>query len=177
MKLLIDNLMAGAGEESQACWFAAKTHSGQELKVRDILSREGVGFFIPTQRSSSGREIPLISALVFLRTTKPRALALTNEKGLPVRFLIDCATRTLAVVGDKEMEDFQRILDLSVEVSTEPFAPGDRIQGVKGPLKGVEGRVLELSGKYYIAASLLGSLYTKVRIPKSWTRRMEEINR
>ena len=86
--------------ESTICWFVARTGSGQELKVRNALQKEGVEYFIPTGLSS-GRERPLINALVFLRTTKNEALRLANERGVPVRYLIDCATRTLAVVGDK----------------------------------------------------------------------------
>ena len=95
----------------EACWFAARTRYGQELGIRDRLEKAGVEHFIPTVRVRKSRgkgltERPAVTNLVFLRATKAEACALANEKGLPVRYIIDCATRTLLVVPDKQMEDF-----------------------------------------------------------------------
>ena len=168
---------------NEACWFAARTRYGQEIGIRDRLAAEGVEHFIPTVtvRKSGGKGIaerPAVTNLVFLKATKAEACALANEKGLPVRYIIDCATRTLLVVPDKQMEDFMRVLDLSKEGPvTEPLALGDRVRVIKGPLKGVEGHILEFRGKIYVVVGLMNSRFAKTQVPKTWLEKTKNEKR
>ena len=151
----------------QAYWFAARTRYGQELRVRDRLVREGVEHFIPVRED--GR--PAVGSLVFLRASKPEALDLANTGAVRMRYIIDCATRTLLVVPDKQMEDFRRVLDLGLEsggLTDRPLNLGDRVKVVKGPLKGVEGNVVELKGRYYVVVNLLNSLFARTQVPRNW---------
>lgn len=154
------------------CWYAARTRYGQELKVRDRLVREGVEHFIPTVAADGPRkERAVVSNLVFLKTTKSKALDLANTGAIPVKYIIDCATRTLLVVPDKQMEDFRRVLDLGLEsggLTDRPLNLGDRVKVVKGPLKGVEGNVVELKGRYYVVVNLLNSLFARTQVPRNW---------
>ena len=116
-----------------------------------------------------------VNSLVFLRTTKNEACALANERALPVRYMIDCATRSLLVVPDKQMEDFRRVLDFSLEeggLVEEPLCLGDRVRVIKGVLCGVEGYVVELHGKTYVVVRLLESIFAKARIPRSWLEKI-----
>ena len=150
-------------QAAQSYWYAARTRYGQERKIHDRLDREGVEHFIP------------VNNLVFLRTTKANALEMTNFRGLPVRYIIDCATRTLLVVPDKQMEDFRRVLDLGIEeggLVDKPLALGDRVRVTKGPLKGVEGHVIEFQGRLYVVVGLLDSIFAKARIPRSWIEKI-----
>ena len=159
-------------------WYAARTRYGQELKVRDRLMREGVEHFIPTVPTDSPRkEKAAVSNLVFLKATKAEALELANTGVIPVKYIVDCATRTLLVVPDKQMEDFRRVMDLGLEsggLMDQPLALGDRVKVIKGPLRGVEGHVLEFQGRYYVVVSLLDSLFAKARVPKSWLEKVEK---
>lgn len=160
------------------CWFAARTRCGQELKVRDRLLAEGVEHFVPTVPSSGKRgERAAVNGLVFLRATKAEALELANVGGLPVKYIVDCATRTLLVVPDKQLEDFRRVMDLGLEeggLMDRPLALGDRVRVTKGPLRGVEGYVVEFHGKFYVVVNLLECLFAKARIPRSWLERIEK---
>ncbi len=153
-------------------WYAARTRYGQELMVRDRLVRAGVEHFIPTVPADGPRnERAVVNNLVFLRTTKQGALDLANTGVIPVKYIVDCATRTLLVVPDKQMEDFRRVLDLGLEeggLMDRPISLGDRVKVVKGPLKGVEGHVVEFKGKYYVVVSLLDSLFARTQVPRSW---------
>jgi transcription antitermination factor NusG len=163
--------MDAAVRISEPRWFAARTRYGQELKVRDRLAREGVEHFIPVR--ADGR--PVVTNLVFLKATKAEALDLANTGVVPVKYVIDCATRTLLVVPEKQMEDFRRVLDLNLEeggLMDQPLALGDRVKVVKGPLKGVEGHVIEFQGRYYVVVSLLDSLFARARVPKSWLEKI-----
>ena len=163
------------------CWFAAHTRCGAELGVRERLNRLGTENFLPTEirtrtRGRAKYEKPLIPGMIFVRTTKTQACALANEEGVPVRYLIDPATRTLMVVPDKQMEDFRRVLDLSTEeggLVDRPLELGDRVRVVKGALNGVEGRVLELRGRTYVVVELLGSWFARASVPRAWLERVD----
>ncbi|MBR1706998.1 MAG: UpxY family transcription antiterminator [Bacteroidales bacterium] len=168
-----------SGVLQNVCWFAARTRYGQEIPIRDRLERLGVEHFIPTRQAGRPRgrrtvERPVINNLIFLRTTKNEACALANEAGVPVRYIIDCMTRTLLVVPDKQMDDFRRVLDLSIDeggLMDEPLALGERVRVVKGPLKGVEGFVAEFHGKAYVVVSLCNSIFARAQVPRSWLER------
>ena len=163
------------------CWFAARTRCGAELGVRDRLDRLGTEHFLPVEqlrhtRSRSTYEHPLIPGLIFLRATKKQACALTNEMSLPVRYLIDPATHSLLVVPDKQLEDFRRVLDLSTEkggLLDQPMELGDFVRVVKGMLRGVEGRVLEFHGEFYVVVELLG-WYARASVPRAWLEKIEK---
>ena len=166
------------GAAQQSYWYAARTRYGQELKVRDRLECRGVEHFIPTVPTDGPRkEKAAVSNLVFLRTTKAEALELANTGVIPVKYIVDCATRTLLVVPDKQMEDFRRVMDLSLTeggLVDRPLALGDRVRVTKGPLRGVEGHVVEFHGKLYVVVSLLDCLFAKARVPRSWIEKVND---
>ena len=102
---------------------------------------------------------------------------LVNTGVIPVKYIVDCATRTLLVVPDKQMEDFRRVLDLSTEeggLVDAHLSLGDKVRVTKGPLKGVEGLVYQFQGRYYVVVSLLNSLFAKARVPRSWIERIDK---
>jgi transcription antitermination factor NusG len=159
----------------KSCWFPARTHSGQEIKIKERLEKMGVECFIPTEvrRNYRGQKKlhPLITALVFIRATKQRACELKTLDQLPVNYLFDYSNRKMMIVPDKQMEDFQRVLDASIGeggLMGRPVGIGDRVQVVRGPLKGVEGQVLELQGDLYVVVNLLGSIFAKVHVPRAY---------
>lgn len=166
-----------AAERQAYRWYAARTRCGQELKVRDRLLREGVEHFIPTVPTDGPRgERAAVSSLVFLRATKAEALDLANLGVVPVKYIVDCATRTLLVVPDKQMEDFRRVMDLGLTeggLMDRPLSLGDRVRVTKGPLRGVEGHVVEFHGRLYVVVSLLDCLFARARVPRSWLEKVD----
>jgi transcription antitermination factor NusG len=160
-------------------WYVLRMTHGRELLVRDRLQTLGVEHFIPTQKTRGYRgrtvEKPLVNCLGFVRTTKKDALDLIHLRGVRADYLLDRATHRMMVVPDREMDDFRRVFDLSVEEGDfeRPLEPGARVRVVKGPLTGVEGRVLGIDGKWYVAVSLLGVLYARARVPQAWLELVE----
>ena len=55
-----------------------------------------------------------------------------------------------------------------------PLALGDRVRVTKGPLRGVEGHVLEFQGRLYVVVGLMECLFAKARVPRSWLERIED---
>ena len=165
--------------EEPLCWFVLRMSHGRELRVRDRLTALGVENFIPTQktRGATGRTVekPLVNCLGFVRATKKDALDLIHFRGVQADYMLDHATHKLMVVPDREMDDFRRVFDLSLdEVTTErPLALGAPVQVIKGPLSGVHGRVVGEAGKWYVVVELLGMLYASARVPKSWLQLAE----
>ena len=165
--------------EEPLLWYVLRMTHGRELLVRDRLQTLGVEHFIPTQKTRGYRgrtvEKPLVNCLGFVRTTKKDALDLIHLRGVRADYLLDRATHRMMVVPDREMDDFRRVFDLSVEeVDFErPLEPGARVRVVKGPLMGIEGQVLGIDGKWYVAVSLLGMFYARARVPQAWLELVE----
>jgi len=150
--------------------------------MRDELSARGIENFVPTVERSKTRgkgtyEKAALPNVVFLRMTKDDALDLVNKKGVQLKYMIDCATRSMMVVPDKQMEDFRRVFDSSTDeggLMNEPLALGDAVRVAKGPLSGVEGAVMELQGESYVVVSLLGMLFASARVPRAWLEKIEK---
>lgn len=171
--------------ENSLNWYVARTrYFRQEIKIRDWLDAHQVESFVPTVRLRTNRrsrggnrstEKPLAPNLVFLRTTKEIACSFITDKHLPMQYYIDCATHRMMIVPDKEMDDFRRVFDSSIEeggLIDQPLEVGERVRVKEGSLKGVEGFVLELLGKYYVAVSLLNFLWAKAQVPRAWLEKI-----
>lgn len=162
-------------------WFAARTGFGQEVGIKKRLEQMGVEHFIPLEkrRNYRGKEKDhaVINCLVFIHATKKEACDLRVLDALPVNYIFDYVKHTMLCVPDKQMEDFMRILEASIEeggLVNVPLSLGERVRVTRGPLRGVEGNVLEFKGAYYVVVGISGLVYAKARIPRAW---LENVNR
>ena len=169
-------------EGQSAYWYVARTRHGAELGVRNRLSALGVEHFVPTRKRQAYRgkglvEEPLLTCLIFLRATQADALDLIHDRGIKADYLFDCATHKLMVVPDKEMDDFRRVFDLSMDeggLMDKPLSVGERVCVTRGVLRGVEGYVLELQGHTYVVVGLMNCLYARARVPRAWLEKTME---
>lgn len=162
-------------------WFAARTRNGQEVGVKRWLEAAGVEHFIPTERRPNYRgkmrEHPLIRGMVFIRATKKVACGLRTEDRLPVNYLFDYVHHTMLTVPDKSMDDFRRVFEASIAeggLVDVPLSLGERVRVTEGPLEGVEGNVLELQGRLYVAVGLCGCIYARARVPRAHLEKVNE---
>ena len=137
-------------------WFAIITRWGQWKKIPERLKEFGVGCFIP----------PDYNTLVFLHTSKERALNLVNAGEIKGHFLIDHQTHSLLEVPDKQMEDFIRVIEQPEAecMADVPIAKGDKVQVVRGPLKGVEGEVVETPNGVHLVVRIKTLLCAKISV-------------
>ena len=167
--------------DTQQNWFVARMRCGAELGVRDKLERLGAENWLPVEvrmrtRGKKTYEHPVLPGMIFVRATRQQACSLVNDMGLPVRYMIDPATRTLLVVPDVQLDNFRRVLDLSCEeggLVDCPVELGDYVRVTKGPLTGVEGRVLEFRGRTYVVVGLLDCWFARAEVPRAWLERIE----
>ena len=160
-------------------WFAARVSHGREIGVRDALEARGVEHFIPTERRPNYRgkmrEHPVIPNLVFLRATKQKACDLRVQDRLPVNYLFDYTRHSMMVVPDKQMDDFRRVFENSIEeggLMDSPLVLGDWVRVTRGALKDVEGYVVEIQGRSYVAVGLCGCVFVKARVPRAWLAKL-----
>ena len=166
-------------------WYVARTrYFRHELKVRDWLMERGIACYVPTVRIPVKRprkggtrmtEKPVAPNLVFVKATKEDACALVTDFGLPMQFLVDCASHRMMVVPEKQMDDFQRVFAYSIDeggLVDQPLEPGERVRVIQGPLEGVEGRVTELSGRTYVNVSLIDFVWAKAQIPRAFLEKI-----
>ena len=163
------------GSAQTQCWFPARTSTGQEVGIKRRLAALGVESFIPTEKRRGYRgqmcERAVISNLVFVRATKQTACSLRTDYGLPLNYLFDYASHTMMRVPDKQMGDFVKVFEAGslsegglVDV---PLSLGEKVRVTRGPLKGVEGNVLELQGRYYVVVGLCGCIFARARVARS----------
>jgi len=149
--------------------------------MRNVLSESGYDVFVPTIKSKKTRgggikEKPAVPNLVFLKATKNEACDLVAERHLPLNYMIDCATHHMMVVPDKQMDDFRKVFDASLDdggLIREPLSLGEMVRVTRGPLTGVEGRVLELLGETYVVVGLMGLLYARAQVPRAWLEKVK----
>lgn len=165
-------------------WYVAKSKYSS-LKIKEKLDTLGIEYFLPlrkTMTERNGKKImvtrPLALNLVFLHTDFKTALSLVNDYSMPMSYMIDSITRTLLIVPDKQMEDFQFILnfpDDSLYISNENLRRGDRVRVIQGEFAGIEGELVRIKGHKRVVVRLEGlfSIATTY-IPGAYLEKIEE---
>ena len=121
---------------SHISWFVVITRWGQWKKIAERLAALGIRHFIPSSYNT----------LVFFRTDKERALNLVNAGEVKGRFIVDHCTRSILEVPEKQMDAFIKVVTEYPDAPVTndfPITKGTRVKVVRGPLKDVEGEVME----------------------------------
>ncbi|NDW13762.1 UpxY family transcription antiterminator [Bacteroides sp. 214] len=169
-------------ENEEKHWYAARTRANQELAIRERLEEKKIEYYLPTRivnRKLSDRikkvEIPVISNIIFIKTSKNHAYELINIHGLKISYLQDFAARSILIVPEKQMNDFMRIMKLppdDVDQHNENFEPGDKVRVIRGPLSGIEGEMIRLEGRTHVLLRLLDLIVVSVKIPKNYLEKI-----
>ena len=145
-------------------WYAFYVRMHHEKKTAEKLETLGVTHFLPIQevvRQWSDRKKKIkqvvIPMLIFICTDEKWRIELLQNFPSLTGCLIDPASRRPAIIRNEEMEQFKFMLDYSEETvrfQNEPLAPGELIRVVKGPLKGLEGELVEVDRKAKVVVRL-----------------------
>lgn len=168
--------------EQQELWYAARTRKDQELSVRDALIKLDVEYFLPTQtvvRQLKYRkkkvEVPIIRNLIFVRATKERACAITNDYGVQLFYMKDVHTRSMLIVPDRQMNDFMFVMNTdptAASFDAEPLEVGEKVEVVKGELIGIRGELIHIANRSYVLIRIPGVVSVTIRIPKSYLKKI-----
>ena len=90
---------------------------------------------------------------------------------------IDKATHKPAIIRNEEMERFMFMLDYSentVRFCCEPLKPGEKVEVIKGPLKGLKGELIDIDGKSQVSVRLEMLGYAMVEMPVGFLKKIED---
>ena len=157
-------------------WYVIYTKACQEKKVAEWLAKYGIEYYLAIQKEKhkwSDRykivDRLVIPRVIFLHTTySDRMRPLKDWPGL-YRFLTDNGPYTPAVVPDREMDMFRRMVSKSatpVTLSDPPIQPGTKIRVKKGPLSGLEAELIEVNSRQHALVRLgkLGAASAEIAI-------------
>lgn len=174
-------MQAGKSVQERVYWHAVFTASRAEKKVWERLTEEGIECFLPLQvvvRQWTYRKkkiaVPVIAGMVFVHVGKQEQVKVLQTKGV-VAFLRLRGEEGPAVIPDKQMKDFRFLVDFSeeaIEVTNEDVEIGDYVTVVKGPLKGLEGELVQFRGTYKVAVRIYMLGCALVDVPASFVESM-----
>ena len=173
------NAFVNGTSDGGACpkyWVAALVQMNTERSVSNKLSSLGIENYIPVQpelRQWSDRkkivERVVIPMIVFVRVDEE-----TEKKLKTFSFIYKLISypgqKTVAVIPDSQIDDLKFMLgntELKVTVSETVLMTGDRVEIIRGPLKGLHGNVFILEGNNKMVGihiGLLGYAYVKLDI-------------
>lgn len=137
--------------EGFSSWYAIWTRSHSEQLVADQLSAKGLEIFLPKLSIWSRRggvrhviQIPMFTGYVFLNATVDKNTYIEVIKARGVVRLLGERWDCLSPISDSEIEGLQQVLDSGLPVTPHSYLrDGQRVRITGGPLKGVEGLLLE----------------------------------
>ena len=140
-------------------WFVVITRWGQWKKISERLSALRIRHFIPSTYNT----------LVFFQTDKDRALNLVNAGEVKGRFIVDHSTRSILEVPEKQMEAFIKVVTEYPEApvgADVPITKGTRVKMIRGPLKDVEGEVVEHPSGVQLLVRIKSLVCARVKIAR-----------
>ena len=142
-------------------WYAIHTRSRHEKQVDLFLSERGVETFLPLVHTLSRRrdrkkyvDIPLFPGYLFVFTEKERLLFdVKYTRG--VTRIIGTDLDAPTPIPDKQILDIKSIMETDVQLDPFPYLKKGRMVRVKsGPLKGLEGILVERKGHYKLVIKI-----------------------
>ena len=135
-------------------WYAVHTRSRHEKQVNLFLSERGVETFLPLVHTLSRRrdrkkyvDIPLFPGYLFVFAEKERLYDVKYTRGVTRIIGTDLGVPT--PIPDKQILDIKSVMETEVQLDPFPYLKKGRMVRVKsGPLKGMEGILVERKGHY-----------------------------
>lgn len=113
--------------------------------------------------------------LIFICTDEKGRMELLQNLPSLTGCLIDPATRRPAIIRNEEMEKFKFMLDFSDETirfQSEPLVPGEKVEVIKGSLKGLQGELVELEDHSQVMIRIEHLGYATVEIPVGYVKKL-----
>jgi len=140
-------------------WFALQVRTRHEAGVARFLSGRGYEPFVPmyeSRREWSDRiklvETPLFPGYLFCRFDINNRLPILTTPGV---IQVVGFNRTPIPVEDAEIDAIQNLVASGFPSQPWPFLQaGDRVQINSGPLRGLEGLLVELKGSHRLVVSV-----------------------
>ncbi|MBO8476912.1 MAG: UpxY family transcription antiterminator [Bacteroidetes bacterium] len=156
-------------QTSEKKWFAIRVTYNRELKVKVELEAKGIECFVPMSYKEvllGGRKVrklmPSIHNLIFVNMTEEEMKRYKQATTLPIRYIMDAATKHPLIVPDVQMRNFIAVSSTNDEqlVYLNPdelnLKKGDCVRVVGGLFEGCEGVFMRLKGDRRVVISIPG---------------------
>ena len=141
-------------------WYAVYTHPRAEKKIHSELLKKGIDAYLPLQRTLklwSDRkkwvEEPLFKSYIFVKISESQYFEVLNTPGV-VRFIT--FEGKAVPVPEQQIEAIRYYLSDEVQPAEfmEKLAPGQIVEVMKGPLRGLRGEMVEVSGRHKVKVEI-----------------------
>ena len=148
-------------DHSDASWYAVWTRSRQEKVAAVMLETFGIQHFLPLKsevRQWSDRKqtvnVPLFSGYLFVRMNPTKDSRLQVLKAPGIAGFVGNSTGPLPI-PEQQIDDIRTVITGRPECMVLPLLEkGDRVRVVRGPLTGVEGRLLQGNSIFRLLISI-----------------------
>jgi transcriptional antiterminator RfaH len=137
-------------------WFAIYTLPRAEKKVHAELVKKGISVYLPllrTLRKWSDRkkwvEEPLFRSYLFVNISRDQYFDVLNTPGV-VRYITFEGKAVSVPPQQIEAVRFFLSSDEPLPENFEQFLPGQSVEVIKGPLKGLFGELIQSAGKHKV---------------------------
>lgn len=140
-------------------WYAVYTRSRHEKKVADGLKDKDIEVFLPL-RSVINRwkdrrkevQLPLFSGYVFVRIVPEQKIPVLQTAGVVT--LVGNGSDPMPI-PEEQIESIQKLVDSGIRYDPYPYLKeGMRVFIKRGPLKGMEGVLIEKRKKHLLVLSV-----------------------
>lgn len=137
-------------------WYVIVTRPRAEKKVSEGLAKSGIMHFLPLQKQlrqwkdrKKKVDIVLFNTYLFVCLEEQCRNDVFSVPGV-LRYLV--VEGRPCIVSEEEIARIRRICQYEPEIvtSTEEFVPGDEVTICGGPLKGLEGTLIEKENAVYL---------------------------
>lgn len=154
MSLTLSFKMETENKTTEKNWYVVYTRSRAEKKVQLELSIKNIESFLPLQKKlrqwkdrKKWIEMPLMSGYCFVHISRKEydMVLQTNNVVSYVRF-----EGKAAIIPDRQIDALKQMLkqyDFEVNVTSENFAPGKKVEVIEGPMIGLQGELVKAWGK------------------------------
>jgi transcription antitermination factor NusG len=134
-------------------WYALSTKARHEKKVHNQLTQKGITSYLPLQNfyrrwSDRYKEIqePLFSCYVFVKIALKDRLTVLQTDGA-VRLV--SFNGIPATIPDDQINAIRTLLENNYQIERVDYlTPGQKIQVIQGPLKGIKGILVEVKNSH-----------------------------
>lgn len=142
--------------DAHSAWFAIYVKSRHEKNVALALESKGYETFLPTYPKYDERrrrfELPLFPSYVFCRFENLFPLPILTTPGV---FSIVCNGCVPAPIPQPEIEGVRRLVGMQLAPRPWPYlSPGQTVCLHSGPLRGIQGVVLDDSNEKWLVLSV-----------------------
>lgn len=176
--------------EDQSPWYALRLFTLKQLDIAEMLGEKGLDFFIPLHyvdyEDKNGRRRtklkPVVTNLIFVKKTFEPSFLTSIVEELPYKMMVmrkNRDSKDYYEIPARQMYDFRVMCNpdlLIKKFMSEEEAKlkiGTKVEVTHGPLKGLSGKLVRQSHKYYLLKEVPG-MAVMLKVTRWCCRPVEE---